>query len=502
MQCLEKDLLACSRQMDPNETLSSEILSHVEIIGDIYGIVKKAAIVASEKTGLVPKNKEKPKKTCIIIPNEIGIMRDAKACLETTKFPIIYDPNHLTIVGGAALNIYDYKLSDLKKRRSLGELKEYIKKKTSDIDINWWPVVSRQDMVIIISSEVIAQLATSFYEELQIQFNDHVPMLLERIKPFIPGITLADKLQISVSRRLTFLAGVYNYTITFVIKNKIIKICDINLHDAGSGQQYDKHGQQIREVRPMTDDPTYCNPNPNHVYAIRYLTIGNEYVAVPNIVSLVNQQLFAFENMLRSNKTDKALVNYRRVEFMDKVISSLKLHDPKNQRNFEEIQEVFGTDNTEYVESIIDVIRSSVQVSLTNHLQTIVQLCTVNEKKQDPTMTDLCEHVYQIINSYRLSQSKLYDTLIVSIEKKKKISRSMLFRRGYDELLFAIQNKRDKILHGMTMNEVIQYKEKNGLNDYVHFVKSLENIDKRREFNIEAKSLSMRQSSSYKNNEA
>ena len=132
MQCLEKDLLACSRQMDSNETLSSEILSHVEIIGDVYGIVKKAAIAASEKTGLAPKSKEKPKKTCIIMPNEVGIMRDAKVCLETTKFPITYDPNHLTIVGGAALNIYDYKLADLKKRRSLGELKEYIKKKLKD----------------------------------------------------------------------------------------------------------------------------------------------------------------------------------------------------------------------------------------------------------------------------------------------------------------------------------------------------------------------------------
>jgi len=487
MHCLEKDLLACSRQMDPNETLSSEILSHVEIIGDIYRIVKQAGINASEKTGLAPKNKEKTKKTCVIMPNEVGIMRDAKVCLETTKFPITYDPNHLTIVGGAALNIYDYKLADLKKRRSLGELKEYVKKKTSDIDINWWPVVPRHDMVVIISSEVIAQLATSFYEELQNQFNDHVPMLLERIKPFIPGITPADKLQISVSRRLTFIAGVYNYTITFVIKNKILKICDINLHDAGSGQQYDKHGQEIRELRPMTDDPTYCNPNPSHVYSIRYLTIGNEYVAVPNIVSFVNQQLFAFENMLRSNKTDKALVNYRRVEFIDNVLSSLKLHDPKNRRNYEDIQEVFATDNTEYVESIIQLIRSSVQLSLTNHLTQIVKLCMTNQKKPNPSMSDLCEHVYQIIDSYRLSQSKLYDALIASIDKKKKITRSMLFRRAYDTQLTAIQHKREQILHGMTMDEVIQYKDKNGLNDYVHFVKSVEDIDKRREFNIAAR---------------
>ena len=115
-------------------------------------------------------------------------------------------------------------------------------------------------------------------------------------------------------------------------------------------------------------------------------------------------------------------------------------------------------------------------------------------------MLDLCKHVYQIVDSYRISQSTLYDTLITFIQKNKKISRSMLFRRGYDELLSAIQNKRDQILYGMTMNEVIQYKGKNGLTDYVHFVKLIEGIENRRRFDIQAKA-SMHKSSSYNNNE-
>ena len=472
-------MLALSRQMNSNELLAAEILSHVEIIGEIYRIVKKAGLLATRRIG-----KDGISKTCVIMPNEKGVMRDASVCLETLKFPLKYDPNHLTIVGGAALNIYDYKLRDLKKRRSLGELKEYIKKKTADIDINWWPVVSSLDMISIISSETIVRLAKYFHEELQAEFDEHAPMLLEHLKPFLPNIKFEDKLHISVSQRITFLAGVYNYTITFHIKDKIMKICDINLHDAGSGQRYDKFGQEIGELRPMTDDPTYCNPNQSHAYSISYLTIGDSFVAVPNIVSLVQQQLFAFENLLRQNKTEKALVNYRRVEFIQKVLSNLKLHDPANKRNYQELLEVFGTDNSEYVDNIIQVIRTAMDTSIENHMSTIVQLCMMNQKKPDPSLSDLCSHVSDMIDLYRQKQANLYNQMIQSIEKKKKITRSILFLRAYDTLLASIKSKKEQIITKMSMNEIIRYKEKNGIHDYVEFVNKMENIDKRREFNL------------------
>jgi hypothetical protein len=390
-------------------------------------------------------------------------------------------------------------LSDLKKRRSLGELKEYIKKKTADIDINWWPIVTRTDMIPIISSEVIVRLANYFYQELQAEFDEHSSMLLQHIKPFIPNVRPEDKMSISISQRLTFLAGVYNYTITFVIKDKILKMCDINLHDAGSGQRYDKLGQEIGELRPMTDDPTYCDPNQSHVHSISYLTIGNEFIAVPNIVSLVHQQLFAFENLLRQNKIEKALVNYRRVEFIQKVLSSLKLHDPSNQRNYEELVEVFGTDNSQYVDSINQVIRTAINVSIGNHLSSLTQMCMVDQRKPDPSLSDLCSHVSDIIDGYRQKQADLYDQMIQSIEKKKKITRSMLFLRAYNTLLASIKSKKDMIVTQMSMNEIIQYKQRNGVNDYVEFVNAIENIDKRREFNLAAKATM--KSASYRNME-
>jgi Mg/Co/Ni transporter MgtE len=50
--------------------------------------------------------------------------------------------------------------------------------------------------------------------------------------------------------------------------------------------------------------------------------------------------------------------------------------------------------------------------------------------------------------------------------------------------LASIKSKKEQIITKMSMNEIIRYKEKNGIHDYVEFVNKMENIDKRREFNL------------------
>jgi hypothetical protein len=146
--------------------------------------------------------------------------------------------------------------------------------------------------------------------------------------------------------------------------------------------------------------------------------------------------------------------------------------------------EVFGTDNSEYVDNIIQVIRTAMDTSIENHMSTIVQLCMMNQKKPDPSLSDLCSHVSDMIDLYRQKQANLYNQMIQSIEKKKKITRSILFLRAYDTLLASIKSKKEQIITKMSMNEIIRYKEKNGIHDYVEFVNKMENIDKRREFNL------------------
>ena len=154
--------------MNSNELLASEILSDVSFIIDLYSIVKGAGILASkrvQKEGLT-------NKVCVLMSKEEGINRMNTECAETTKCSVFYNANHLTIVGGAALSIYDEKLSLLKRRRGLIGLAEYIKKKTSDVDINWWPVVTcANGMIPISKSKAIVALVEYFIEELQTGFN-------------------------------------------------------------------------------------------------------------------------------------------------------------------------------------------------------------------------------------------------------------------------------------------------------------------------------------------
>lgn len=340
-----------------NERLASEILSDATFIANIYTIIKDAGIIAAYQLENTPQRN----KSCVLMPNEPGVNRSTP-CANTTKFSIQYDANSLTIVGGAALNLYDYKLKDLKTRRALRELQEYIKKKTSDIDINWWPKPlynNKSDMIPISTSPAIIELVDNFVRELQASFDRHRDYLLRAILPHIKGGNAKDTLQIYVNKRHTRMAGVFNISIIFVIKDRSLKICDINVHDGGSGQLYDREGSIIADLRPMTEDPTYCEPLPGKARSVMYLRIQDTDVAVPNLVSLVDQQLFAFDNLVRNPKeaaTQKALVAARRMEFIKQTLLSFQLHDPNNRANYKELFEVFGTNNKEIVPHMIQQI--------------------------------------------------------------------------------------------------------------------------------------------------
>jgi hypothetical protein len=64
----------------------------------------------------------------------------------------------------------------------LGELNNYIKKKTSDIDMVWWPRPSTDKHLISSKSEAIIQLASVFREKLQEGFNTSTKVLESKIK--------------------------------------------------------------------------------------------------------------------------------------------------------------------------------------------------------------------------------------------------------------------------------------------------------------------------------
>ena len=382
--------------MNANEIISSKILSDVEIIADIYKIIKDAGLEATKDKEV----KSLQKEVCTIKPNKMGITRFSPCVTSTNRYSIEYDANDIMIVGGAALNVYDYKLRALKERRGLGALEDYIKKKTSDIDIVWWPRKASNTEIIISKSTAIIELVRVFEVELQEKLNEASKELELKIKPYITNASNTDELKIYINSFQTRPAGVFNITITFQIKNKLLKICDISVHDGGAGQKLDENGNQINYVQDMSKDPMYCNPTPGSTNSIKYLTVNGIDIAVPNIESFVKQQMLAFDNLIRLNEV-KGFINYKRVEFIKQLLSSFNLN---NHNNSNDLLEVFSTDSRDHLSRNINAINKRVIESV-NKLDTqIIGICeTINMSSQesDKIVAELCTIAHQLLESKR-----------------------------------------------------------------------------------------------------
>ena len=384
--------------MNSNELISSRILSDVEIIADIYNIVKTAGLNATKKESVINSQND----TCVILANQLGVNRLSTECYRSGTYPVKYDSNDITIVGGAALNIYDYKLKDFKERRGVTALEDYIKKKTSDIDIVWWPRPSTNQVIITSKSEAIIQLVEAFKIELLTDFDENKKSLEAKIKPYIPGVSDSDILTILVNASHVRPAGVFNINISFHIKNTILKICDIIVHDSGASQRYDSYGNEITYVSFMKADPIYGSPNPGNDDSIRYLNVNGIDIAVPNIKAFIKQQMLAFDNFIRVEEP-KGLINYKRVEFIKKLLSSFKLNNNNNKQAYTDLLEVFTTNSKTYLLLIINAIDSRVNESIIKLYENISKVCSTLNTSTDKIVSELCtkaKDIQQLPNYY------------------------------------------------------------------------------------------------------
>ena len=372
--------------MNSNEVISSMILSNVDIIAEIFGIIKTSAIEAVDD----PIVKGAQSNVCVIKPNSSGVNRVTTECKFTDKYSIEFDPNDIMILGGAALNIYDYKLKDFKARRGLYELENYIKKKTSDIDIVWWPHPSTSEEIITSRSEAIIQLVTVFVTKLNKNFEKNQDKLMEKIRPYINGLSNTDKLQIKVSDRHTFQAGVFNINIVFKVKDKVLKICDVIVHDSGASQRFDPDGKEITDLRFMTEDPVYCTPIDGLPNSISYLKVNETTIPVPNILAFVKQQMFAFNNLVKAKQT-KSLINYKRVSFVKKLLESFVLNNNGNKANYMELKDVFGKEQSEYVDNILYEVNDTIYESINKLNYSILEICSTVNKSKDDIVLELCD---------------------------------------------------------------------------------------------------------------
>lgn len=421
--------------MSSDDKLSSTILSNVDIVAYIYRIIQYAGIKATRNKDVQASKNN----ICTIKPYVPGQNRVTADCVKSTLYGIEYNPDDIMIVGGAALNIYDYKLKEFKIRRKLGALEDYIKKKTSDIDIVWWPRPDTDKEVITSKSEAIIQLIEVFKNELIMGFSVNTENIEKKIKPFITNANNSDKLVIDVTSFHTWKAGVFNISITFKIKSILLKICDIAIHDSGSSQRFDADGKEITDLRFMIDDPIYCAPNPMYSNAISYFNITGVNIAVPNIWSFVEQQMFAFDNLVRSRQI-KSFINYKRVEFIKLLLHSFKLNNTTNKQNYKNLMEVFKTSNPDYITILMNEIDTRVDQSVYKENSNILYLCNTINSSKDTIINELCAKSQLLIEI-----PTIVDVEISNLEKIKEriINKSRQtnypqFKKSYNELIGEI----------------------------------------------------------------
>lgn len=450
-------------KMSYDEVLSSTILSDVSIIADIYDIIKSAGLVASTDREVVSARRD-----VRVIPASTPGQnrRTTEAKLVVDKYEAAFDANDITIVGGAALNIYDYKLQALKERREIGPLEEYIKKKTSDIDIVWWPRTSTKNPIITSRSEAIIKLVLVFKAQLIEKFEINKKALEAKIRPYIANATNADLLEISFEMFPVYPAGVFNINVMFQMKGKMLKICDIIIHDTGSSQRYDMEGREVTEVAFMEYDPLYSFPNPGKYNSLSYLNVNGIDIAVPNINSLIRQQLFAFENLVRARQA-KSFINYKRIEFIKKLLMSFRLNDPKNKRNLGDLVEVFGTDQHEYPEIVVSDINKHLDESIFKLHTQIVELCEGVNTSRDIFVAQLCEKARSLkagpkinireLEGYRQKEMARLNELKESVYKNVKTSPKHL-QSQFRDVHRNLDNRRIELIR-MPLQELVRYKE-------------------------------------------
>jgi hypothetical protein len=446
--------------MSNAEDISSTILSNVDIIANIYSIIKDAGLrtVENDEVKAVKSN------TTIIKANLSNVNRvtkncrfpktNDKECRTSKQYSIDYNAADIMIVGGAALNLYDYLLTSFKGRHSMTALEDYIKKKTSDIDIVWWPRsvtnISTGHLVdneiVTSSSPAITKLVYVLRNEIASGLEEKKSELQAKLKEYVPGSKNTDILTIEVGGDRyevgkpahTWKAGSWTIAIKFTYGDKVFKICEVLVHDSGASQLYDENGNIITDLRYMAKDPVYCSPNqsmPNH---ISWLNINGTDIGVPNVLSFVKQQMLAFSNNMTKNKDDagnwnfKGFINYKRVEFIKKLLENIKLND---NSNISDLAEVFKTTNTEYPARIVSQINQIENMNIERLNDKIIQLCEHYNSSADPIISELCQKADGAdLKEWISTKVTRLSELTVILRNQYKMAPTSEFRRAYSDL--------------------------------------------------------------------
>jgi hypothetical protein len=369
---------ASAHRDSPHQEFIADVVANVHIISKIYELMKRAAKNTKEEMRRPNYQRMENIRTVVLPVHQSGITRVTTEPELSNRYAIDYVPEDICLYGGSALTLYDYTLRGMKARHQMESLEHYVRKRTTDIDMVWWPRIGtpqlRDPMIITSKSPFIINIVNLFKNQLQKLVNYHKSSLLTFFKDTLQGKqdiqTLTDMV---VSQQHIIPAGVHKVMLMCNLNGIPVNLCEISIHDSGSSQRYDEYNREFNMLLPMTDDPVYCHAEDDGTnHARTLLEVDDKEIPVPNLKLYIKQQLFAFINLIHAaGMTPKGIISYRRVV----LLKDLLYRFTRNERNAREIKEKLGIDDIESVENdideMIDVVKSRFNVRIAEICQGI-----------------------------------------------------------------------------------------------------------------------------------
>ena len=448
-----------SSQLSQKSELEVDIVNDPDIVLYFYEIMQSAA-----KHAAVDKIKDTNKYDVLYDVVELGKERQLRSVnnnnskFRTLDLFVEYRPKDIYVYGGCALTLYDIALRGLKRKHGLNALEMRVRRKTTDIDLVWFPRVP--DVLVGTGHMVTSQSPAikAMVSRLETYLKENKSLYQRKLQGLFHD-KLGDRYTIDsvdhfeVEHTHTIEAGVHNITIKCRVNGIALKLCEMSIHDSGSSQKYNENHERIPFLQPMTEDPAYCPPN-----ELVQVHIHDKVILVPNLVLYCKQQLFIMGNKLRSEDfrtpyeialdNEKALGSFYRVAFVLYLLESLK----QNQRNVSERMNVENVGRTideihEMVNYIKSVFRKEIQSLCSMEMNDEVRMLICGPLKQIkglPSYLMTSRSKAAILKkqhrsaSYRslLGLQHRIDILIKTIESMKQVSNSGdlfdLLRRTYE----------------------------------------------------------------------
>jgi len=434
-----------------SQEIASQLLLEKNFIRMLYLWIQDAAVKATRTKSVI----DDSRKTCALPIGTLATER-TKPCSITERYHITYHPEDILIVGGVAISLYDEAISGIKisKYQNTNTLRDYLQKDTTDIDMVWWPrfngnTPQMDNHVVTINSPAISTLVSTYISELTTIFTNQkaIELIESELHAIHADITLV---RIEVKESVFGIsAGTKKVLIQFIItvpemnqKELILEMCDISIHDGASSQIEVNPINKTFILQPMMVDPVWCDPG---IQTTTFPLVHAKKLYVPNIISILEQQLLAFKNLLHFNN-EKCLINYKRIRYLQLMIFQY-LHQKRNVN----IHKIFKI-QVDSIDSLFENINSYLEGN-------ILEICS---KQNRHNRSNLCQTIQRL---YMMYQSQLQDFYDIHVRQQIQLQQSQIQEMSLHNKVASVQNSPcvlpDMIEYAMGKHKFVFYLGKN-----------------------------------------